>query len=201
MKIKRKITKTTKTKKSCLIKMHPSHLFQVPFTKTMKNYKRIAKVYTNDCLFNTLTALGLRHPNISYQDSMKMYKIKGDGVRVDYAGDYISSIFDTDIEMIQHHKRGLSYITSNLKNGYATFVCGGYDYKISKRLRIVGHFFIIYKERGRLYICDPSRAMKTDALEKSDLIKEDLIRVCAYYNINQIAAPLNKERMNNAIPF
>ena len=199
--MKRTVKKTTKTTKSCLIKMHPSHLFQVPFTKkTMKNYKRIAKVYTNDCLFNTLTTLGLRHPNISYQDSMKMYKIKGDGVRVDYAGDYISSIFDTEIEMIQHHRCKLSSITSNLKNGYATFVCGGYGYKWSTKIR--GHFFIIHKERGRLYICDPSRTIvKSGALEKSDLIKEDLIRVCAYYNTNKIAASLNKERMNNAIPF
>jgi hypothetical protein len=103
--------------------------------------------------------------------------------------------------MIQHHRCKLSSITSKLKNGYGTFVCGGYDYnyKISKRL--VGHFFIIYKERGRLYICDPSRVIKLGALEKSDLIKEHLIRVCAYYNTNKIAAPLNKERMNNAIPF
>ena len=181
--------------------MYPNKLFQVPFTKkNIKNYKRIAKVYTNDCLFNTLSALGLRHPNICYHDSMKMNKIKGDGVRVDYAGDYISSIFDTDIEMIQHHRCKLSTITSRLKNGYATFICGGYGYKGSTKLR--GHFFIIHKERGRLYICDPSRTIvDSGALEKSHLIDEDLIRVWAYYNTNEVAAPLNKERMNNAIPF
>ena len=195
----RKTRNVRKTKKSrSLIKMYPNKLFKIPFTKkTMKNYKRIAKVYANDCLFNTLTALGLRHPNISYHDSMKMYKIKGDGVRVDYAGDYISDIFDTDIEMIQHDKRGLSYITSKLKNGYATFVCGGYK----SLTKIRGHFFIIYKERGRLYICDQMNTIKSSALEKSHLIDEDLIRICAYYNTNEIAAPLNKERMNNAIPF
>jgi len=187
-----------KLKPRSQIKMHPSHVFQVPFTKkTMKNYKRIAKVYTNDCLFNTLTALGLRHPNISYHDSMKMYKIQGDGVRVDYAGDYISSIFDTNIEMINHNRCKLSGITSKLKNGYATFICGAYKWTKG----ITGHFFIIYKERGRLYICNPSRTIESGALEKSELIKEDLIRVYAYYNTNKIAAPLNKDRMNNAIPF
>lgn len=182
------------------IKLYPNKLFQIPFTKkNIKNYKRIAKIYTNDCLFNTLSALGLRHPNICYHDSMKMNEIKGDGVRVDYAGDYISSIFDTDIEMIQHNRSKLSSITSKLKNGYATFICGGY--KWSKRLRLVGHFFIIHKERGRLYICDQMQTIKSIALEKSRLINEDLIRVVAYYNTNKVAASLNKERMNNAIPF
>ena len=182
------------------IKMYPNKLFQIPFTKkNIKNYKNLAKVNTSDCLFKILNALGLRDQKICYHDSMKMYKIKGDGVRVDYAGDYISSIFDTDIEMIKENRCKLSGITSKLKNGYATFICGGY--KWSKRLRLVGHFFIIYKERGRLYVCNPSRIIKTGALEKSHLINEDLICVCAYYNTNEVAAPLNKERMNNAIPF
>lgn len=192
-----------RSRKSCLIKMYPNKLFQIPFTKkTMKNYKRIAKVYTNDCLFNTLTALGLRHPNISYHDSMKMYKIKGDGVRVDYAGDYISNIFDTNIEMVNHNRCKLSVVTSKLKNGYATFVCGAYHYKYKHNLsHLTGHFFIIYKERGRLYVCNPSQTIESSALEKSHLINEELIRVYAYYNKNKIAAPLNKERMNNAIPF
>lgn len=66
---------------------------------------------------------------------------------------------------------------------------------------ISGHFFIIYKERGRLYICDQNQTIKTVALEKSRLINEDLIRVITYYNTNKVAASLNKERMNNAIPF
>lgn len=189
-----------KSRKVKIMRIHPSHIFQVPFTKkTMKNYKHIAKVFTNDCLFNTLTALGLRHPNISYHDSMKMYKIKGDGVRVDYAGDYISSVFDTDIQMIKHNRCKLSNITSKIKNGYATFICGAYDYKWAKGL--TGHFFIIYKEKGRLYVCEPSHEIDWGLLEKSYLIREKLKFVYAYYNTNKIAAPLNKERMNNAIPF
>ena len=183
------------------IKMYPNKLFQIPFTKkNIKNYKNLAKVNTSDCLFKTLNALGLRDQKICYHDSMKMYKIKGDGVRVDYAGDYISSIFDTDIEMIQENRCKLSGITSKLKNGYATFICGGYGYKWSTKIR--GHFFIIHKERGRLYICDPSRTIvNSSALEKSHLIDEDLKIVVSYYNTNEVAAPLNKERMNNAIPF
>jgi len=183
------------------IKMYPNKLFQVPFTKkTIKNYKRIAKICTNDCLFNTLSALGLRHPNICYHDSMKMNKIKGQGVEVHDAGDYISSIFDTTIETSVKDRCKLSTITSKLKNGYATFICGGYGYKWADD--ISGHFFIIYKERGRLYICDPSRIIvKSGALEKSHLIDKDLKIVVSYCNINEVAAPLNKERMNNSIPF
>ena len=182
------------------IKLYPNKLFQIPFTKkTMKNYKRIAKVYTNDCLFNTLNALGLRDPKISYHDSMKMYKIKGQGVEVHDAGEYISDIFDTNIETSVKDRCKLSTITSKLKNGYATFICGGYHYKWSDD--ISGHFFIIYKERGRLYICDQNQTIKSVALEKSHLIDEDLKIVVSYYNTNEVAAPLNKERMNNAIPF
>ena len=183
------------------IKLYPNKLFQIPFTKkTMKNYKRIAKVYTNDCLFNTLNALGLREPNICYHDSMKMKKIMGQGVEVHDAGEYISNIFDTNIETSVNDRCKLSTITSKLKNGYATFICGGYGYKWSTKVR--GHFFIIHKERGRLYICDPSRKIvNSSALEKSDLIDEDLKIVVSYCNTNEVSAPLNKERMNNAIPF
>lgn len=182
------------------VKLYPNKLFQVPFTKkTMKNYKRIAKVFANDCLFNTLSALGLREPNICYHDSMKMNEIKGQGVEVHDAGEYISDIFDTNIETSVKDRCKLSTITSKLKNGYATFICGCYHYNWSDD--ISGHFFIIYKERGRLYICDQNQTIKTVALEKSRLINEDLIRVVAYYNTNKVAASLNKERMNNSIPF
>ena len=109
--------------------MSSKHLFQIPFSKVqIKNYKHISPISTADCLFHALTALGLRHSAISYHDSMKMYKIKGDGVRVDYAGDYISSIFDTKIKMVEHRAYKLSDIISKLQNGYATLVCGGYDH-------------------------------------------------------------------------
>jgi hypothetical protein len=54
-------------------------------------------------------------------------KIKGNGVRVDYAGDYISSIFDTEIKTVLHRGCKLSDIISKLENGHATFICGSYS--------------------------------------------------------------------------
>ena len=187
------------------VRMSSNHLFQIPFTKRqIKNYKGISDVYTNDCFFHTLTSLGLRHPSISYQDSMKMYKIKSDGVRIDHAGDYISSIFDTEIDMVKHIGYKLSDLTSKLKNGYATIVCGAYEYGIKKT--IFGHFFIIYKEKNEIYIYNPqdrksiSKSYCQTKYYQSHLIKS-LKYIIAYYNKNKIAAPLNKDRLNNAIPF
>ena len=180
--------------------MSSNHLFQVPFTKgQIKNYKGISDVFTSDCLFHTLTSLGLRPASISYQDSMKMYKIKGDGVRVDHAGDYISSIFDTEIDMVKHICYKLSDLTSKLKNGYATIVCGAYEY--GHRIKFLsGHFFIIYKENNEIYIYNPQYE-KNVIKTKSYLISKSLKFIYAYYNKNKIAAPLNKDRLNNAIPF
>lgn len=182
------------------IRMSSNHLFQVPFTKRqIKNYKGISDIYTNDCLFHTLTSLGLRYPSVSYQDSMKMYKTKGDGVRIDHAGDYISSIFDTEIDMVKHIGYKLSDLTSKLENGYATIVCGAYEYGIKKKT-IFGHFFIIYKEKNEIYIYNPQYE-KNVIKTKSHLISKSLKYIIAYYNKNKIAAPLNKDRLNNAIPF
>uniref|UniRef100_A0A6C0D158 Peptidase C39-like domain-containing protein n=1 Tax=viral metagenome TaxID=1070528 RepID=A0A6C0D158_9ZZZZ len=187
-----------------MMRMYPSWLFQVPFTeKQRKEYKRISPILTHDCLFHVLTALGLRDANISYQDSMKMYKIKGDGVRVDDAGNYISNIFDTEIDMIKQKHYSLAYLTRQLKlflkNGHATFVCGAYKYHWQKSLH--GHFFILYKEKGNLYVYDPSISTKCYPLHKSHLISNKLKFIYGYWNTNKVAAPLNKERINNAIPF
>lgn len=183
--------------------MSSNHLFQVPFTKRqIKNYKGISDVYTSDCLFHTLTSLGLRHASISYQDSMKMYKIKGDGVCVDDARNYISSIFDTEINMVKHIGYKLSDLTSKLQNGYATIVCGAYEFGIRKK-HIIGHFFIIYKENNKIYIYDPqdnNSISQSCCQTKSHLVKS-LKYIIAYYNKNKISAPLNKDRLNNAIPF
>ena len=97
------------------MRIYPTYLFQVPFTeKQTKEYTRISPIFTNDCLFHVLTALRLRDTKISYQDSMKMYKIKGEGVRVDYAGNYISEIFDTEIDMIKQKHYSLAYLTRQL---------------------------------------------------------------------------------------
>jgi hypothetical protein len=180
-------------------KMSSKHLFQIPFSKNqIKKYKHISDVFTMDCLFHALTALGLRHSVISYHDSMKMYKIKGDGVRVDYAGDYISSLFDTKIKMVEHRPYKLSDIISKLENGYATLVCGAYDHGCKN---LSGHFFIIYKVNNEIYIYNPqSRYKNLNPIAESSHIK-NLKCIIAYYNTNRIAAPLNKDRLNNAIPF
>ncbi len=181
------------------ITMSPKHLFQIPFSKDqIKNYKLISAIYTMDCLFHTLTALGLRDSAISYQDSMKMYKIKGKGVRVDYAGEYISSLFDTEIKMIQHRGYKLSDIISKLQNNHATFVCGCYDIGCKE---LSGHFFIIYKVNNEIYIYDPQNKYNNlNPIAESYRIK-NLKYIITYYNTNRIAAPLNKDRLNNAIPF
>lgn len=173
--------------------MPPKHLFQVPLSKEqIKNYKHISPVFTSDCLFHVLTALGLRHSNISYHDSMKMHKIRGNGVIVNDAGDYISSIFDTKIKTVVHRGCKISDIISKLENGYATFVCGAYTYN--------GHFFIIYKVNNEIYMYDPqSRSMNLKPID--DSYKGGFKHIVAYYNTNRVAAPLNKDRMNNAIPF
>jgi hypothetical protein len=130
---------------------------------------------------------------------MKMHEIKGKGVRVDYAGDYISSLFDTEIKMVQHRGYKLSDIVSKLENGYATFVCGAYDIGCEE---LSGHFFIIYKVNNEIYIYNPSTryGQILKPIAESFHIK-NLKCIIAYYNTNRVAAPLNKYRMNNAIPF
>jgi hypothetical protein len=192
--------KNMKAKTNVMVKkMSPKHLFQIPFSKNqIKKYKHISDVFTMDCLFHTLTALGLRHSAISYHDSMKMYEIKGDGVRVDYAGDYISSLFDTKIKMVEHRPYKLSDIISKLENGYATLVCGAYDHGCKN---LSGHFFIIYKVNNEIYIYNPqSRYKNLNPIAESSHIK-NLKCIIAYYNTNRVAAQLNKDRLNNAIPF
>jgi hypothetical protein len=180
--------------------MSPKHLFQVPFSKgQIKKYKHISPIFTADCLFHALTALELRQPSISYHDSMKMYEIKGDGIRVDYAGDYISSLFDTKIKMVEHRPYKLSEVISKLENGHATLVCGAYDHGCKE---LSGHFFIIYKVNNEIYIYNP-QSRYTPCLipiAESYYVK-NLKCIIAYYNTNRVAAPLNKDRLNNAIPF
>lgn len=179
--------------------MSPKHLFQVPLSKgQIKKYKHISPISTADCLFHALTALGLRHSEISYHDSMKMHKIKGDGIRLDYASDYILSLFDTKIKMVEHRAYTLSNIISKLENGYATLVCGWYDHGCKN---LTGHFFIIYKVNNKIYIYNPqTRCKNLKPIAESSHIK-NLKCIIAYYNTNRVAAPLNKDRLNNAIPF
>lgn len=131
------------------IKLAQTHLFQVPFKpEQIDRYKPISKYRCYDCLFQVLTALGLRHYKVSGQDSKKMYETQNTGVEANDAAKYLSTIFATPIKRKIHESREKSY--SKLKNGYATFVCARYA-----GTKVSGHYFIVYKHNDIIYCYDP----------------------------------------------
>jgi hypothetical protein len=130
------------------IKIAPTDLFQVPFKpEQIDRYKPISE-YGYDCLFQVLTALGLRHYKVSEQDSKKMYEKQKNGVEANDAAKYLSTIFGTPIERRIHESKHKPY--SKMKNGYATFVCAKYTGPTSS-----GHYFIVYKHNDMIYCYDP----------------------------------------------
>ncbi len=54
----------------------------------------------------------------------------------------ISSIFDTEIKMVEHRGYKLYDIISKLENGHATLVCGIYDIGCEE---LSGHFSLYIK--------------------------------------------------------
>lgn len=148
-----KIEKTNEKKKIRMkikhTKLAPTDLFQVPFkSEQIDRYKPISKYRWYDCLFQVLTALGLRHYKVSGQDSKKMYETQNTGVEANDAAKYLSTIFATPIKRKIHESREKSY--SKLKNGYATFVCARYA-----GTKCSGHYFIVYKCNDIIYCYDP----------------------------------------------
>jgi len=129
------------------MKLAPTTLFQVPFhPEQIDRYKKISKYRCSDCLFQVLTALGLRHYKVSGQDSKKIYETHKPGVESNDAAKYLSTIFGTSIKRRIHESDKLR---SKLKNGYATFVCARYAGTNS------GHYFIIYKHDNIIRCYDP----------------------------------------------
>ena len=77
-------------------------LFQVPFkTEQIKRYKGISdSCITNDCFFQVMTVLGLRHYSLSRKDSLRVKKTKSSGVETRYAAVYLSLIFNATILLL-----------------------------------------------------------------------------------------------------
>ena len=177
-----------------------NRLFQIPYIED--NYSGLTKYKCKDCLFHVLTALGLRSYSASICDSMRIYKEKIDGVEVQDVAKYLSTIFGTNIETDFHYFKYFKTDLKNLKNGYATFVCGDFrniflpfDY-FSR-----GHFFIIYKKNDQLYYYDPSSDFTTQHINNlHDWIS--YIHICvAYCNINECKGPLIESKINTHIKY
>ena len=180
------------------MKLAPTNLFQVPFhPEQIDRYKKISKYRCSDCLFQVLTALGLRHYTVSRKDSRKIYKEKINGVEVQDVANYLSSIFDTTITRNIYDDEILPYL--NIKNGYATFVCISY----LKKDKLHGHFFIIYKHERVIYCYDPCNGTNTrninNIIDQRNTKKID--RYVTFHNILKNEISLNKNKMNIPISY
>ena len=187
--------------------MSSNYLFQIPFTlKQFEGYKDISKFNCNDCLFHALAALGIRPIAACQADSLNMYIKNETGVEVSNAAKYISTIFEKKIQ-VKFHK---TFSCHELENGYATFVCIGFQNYFNDLLKLLGaynlryshaHFLIIYKLNNIFYFYDPkSRIVTTDITYFCD-IHEYITNYVSYHNIDKKFAYLNKNKMNSAIKF
>jgi hypothetical protein len=183
------------------IKTAPTDLFQVPFDpEQIDRYKKISKYRCSDCLFQVLTALGLRHYTVSRKDSRKIYKEKIDGVEVQDVANYLSTIFETTIKRTIHDDTEiLPYL--NIKNGYATFVCISYSKKENKPQR--GHFFIIYKHDRVIYCYDPCNGTNTRNINNiiDERNRKKIDRYVTFHNIMKNETSLNKNKINTNIHY
>jgi len=203
---------TSSVKNLCL----PNKLFQVPFKKDkIKRYKGISKLKTNDCFFQAMNLLGLRNRSTARKDSLKVRKLNSRGVEIKDAAKYLALIFNANIttkiiapktisDMFTIYKHLFIPRTSepidiqlndllDLKNGYATFICGLY----TRLSSIYGHFFIIYKHNNTIYYYDQC---KKTHLSVNDLYKDKLIGVVLYYNLSK-SCMLIKSKINTEIPI
>jgi hypothetical protein len=218
--------KTQKNKSQNRIKIKtlciPSNkLFQVPFKKEqIKRYKGISSCKTNDCFFQVMTLLGLRHYSVSRKDSLKVEIRDSAGVEVRDAAKYLSTIFNANIVPKYIIKQSIGkefptyaniFIPRNkqpidvqlntyldLENGYATFICGLFvDNKTDKSPK--GHFFIIYKDNEKIYYYDQSRRHNTKNIY-SILNKEEFVGFFMYYNESKESCLLIKDKITTPIP-
>jgi len=198
-------------------------VFQVPFKKEqIDRYKGINHFYTNDCFFQAMTVLGLRHYSVSKKDSLKIRKNNSYGVETRDAATYLSTIFNTTIvpkdvttkEIYEFysiykdlyvprtsepiHKQLNSMV--DLENGYATFICGQTCPVGSTS--VTGHYFIIYKENDTIYYYD----------QCDDLITKDVYKILGtksspfigfflYYNQGKKKCMLLKDQIKIDVPI
>jgi len=183
------------------MKLAPTTLFQVPFhPEQIDRYKKISKYRCSDCLFQVLTALGLRHYSVSKKDSRKIYKEKIKGVEVQQVAKYLSTIFDTPIKRkIYDDTENLPYL--KIKNGYATFICVSYIKE--KKSGASGHFFIIYKHDRVIYCYDPCNGTNTRNINNiiCERNTKKLDMYASFHNVALSSSALNKNKMNVPISF
>ena len=198
-------------------------VFQVPFKKEqIDRYKGINDFDTNDCFFQVMTVLGLRHYSVSKKDSLKIKKLKSSGVETREAAKYLSTIFNSNIvpkDVISKeisdvyssykdvyvprtsepiHKQLISML--DLKNGYATFICGQ-TCPIGST-NVVGHYFIIYKENDTIYYYDQSSDFITkDVYKILGTKKKPFVGFFFYYNQGQEKCMLLKDKIKIDIPI
>jgi hypothetical protein len=174
------------------IKLLPTELFQIPFhPQQIERYKGFGGYNYFDCLFHVLFVLKLRLYKQCHEDSIKMCKNKLNGVEINDTAKYLSSIFETPIErFINYDAEFLPY--EQLKNGYATIVCGTFVHSN------VGHYFIVHKQNDIIYCYDPTRNknIHTNIYYENNDKKYD--RIVYYYNTHyafQHESMLNKNNM------
>jgi hypothetical protein len=192
------------------ITMSSNYLFQIPFTLTQfKNYKDISKFKCADCLFHVLAALRLRPIKVCQVDSLNMYIKNETGVEVSDVANYISSIFEQKIQV----KIDKIPDCNELENGYATFICIGFQNRFNDLLHFFricyckdscnyshAHYLIIYKLNNIIYLYDPKSRIVTTDINYFCHMHEYIISYVFYYNINKKSSFL-KNKTNIRIKF
>ena len=204
-KYEEKYQRFNKIKKNKIKKiiLAPTRLFQVPFIEN--NYSGLTKNKCKDCLFHVLTALGLRSYSASIRDSRKIYKEKIDGVEVQEVANYLSIIFDENKANITrefYSFKHFKHLLNDLKNGYATFVCGDFrDIFLPFDYFSRGHFFIIYKKNDQIYYYDPMNHNTTQNINDFHDWISYIHMYISYHNTNECEYPLIKSKINSKITY
>jgi len=220
MKTKKKLFRM-KIKPICLLS---DKCFQVPFSyENIKRYKGISNYKVPDCLYQVLTVLGLRHYSVSNKDSRKIHYLEMkdvfcEGVFISDAANYLSHIFQTTItssgEIKDESNETIYEIlvkSLNLKNGYATLICGCFISNKDKNLNndyvTYGHYFIVHKQNDVIYYYDQTYRTHTKDIHRIEKVRNaKMDGFFMYYNIyyNQESSKnciLNKDKIAEPIPF
>ena len=193
---KSKISKVSKISKPLInlkINLSRSYLFQVPYNKV--DHENVSNVSANNCVLQTFTALGLRDPIVSEEDSNIMVKKKAYGMTSREMAKYLSLAFKTQI--LHEYKSGINinhYKT--IKNGNASIICLTYS-KIDGKKSYGGHAFIIYKENGKIKYYDPPSRINTYSIEKvMDYYgMSDILDTTIFYNKGQTNSFLSNKKI------
>jgi len=195
--------KNESNKKNKRIILSSEKLFQIPFTlKQFDKYKKLTKYKCCDCLFNVLTALKLRNYFASKVDSMKIYKEEIIGVEVKDVANYLSTIFDGNIQV--NYREIYPNFDIDLKEGYATFVCFDFwNIFLPFSYFSYGHFFIIYKKNNTIYYYDPSRCKNRIRQNINDYYTwyRYSKNYITYENTLQKKGNLIKTKLSTTIPY